>query len=149
MNGSNGLNVKTRNFARTQLGNAVLPKKSALEEQGFASRVGESFAVEIEGQRYSFNATEDPYTSQAANNLIERRLGISAAIGDPNLTTPHTDVIRTALLAKIKDESLPLEDRETALATFKQMYPPSSDASALTDLQRRGVSFEVQAVTLS
>jgi hypothetical protein len=59
-------------------------------------------------------------------------------IGDPNETTPHTDVIREKLLAAIENETLPASQREQALKTFKQIYPPSSDEARLTDHARRG-----------
>jgi len=52
--------------------------------------------------------------------------GVKTPLGDPNETCdtmPHIDVIHTKLLAAMKDESLPLEDRQAAEKAFKQMYP--------------------------
>jgi hypothetical protein len=54
--------------------------------------------------------------------------GIIRAQGDPNFTVtekPHFDLIRTKLLEAMKNESLPLEDRESAKRAFNQMYPAS------------------------
>jgi hypothetical protein len=63
---------------------------------------------------------------------------IEPIIGDPNETTPHTDVIREKLLLAMQDETLSASQREQARKTFEQMYPPSSDEARLTDHARRG-----------
>jgi hypothetical protein len=49
--------------------------------------------------------------------------GVRTPMGDPNSTEPHTDLIRTKLLAAMKDESRSFEDRQSAERLFNQMYP--------------------------
>jgi hypothetical protein len=71
---------------------------------------------------------------------------LGSAAGDPNSVEPHTDVIRTKLLATMRDESLPLADRQSAERLLNQMYPEAYTVSHLTDLKRRGVEYEMKAV---
>jgi hypothetical protein len=65
--------------------------------------------------------------------------GVRTPLGDPNSVEPHTDVIRTKLLAAMKNENLSFEDRQSAERLFNQMYPEAYNISMLTDLKRRGV----------
>lgn len=53
-------------------------------------------------------------------------IGVRTPQGDPNFTVaelPHIDLIRTKLLEAMNNESLPLQDRESAQRAFNQMYP--------------------------
>jgi hypothetical protein len=58
--------------------------------------------------------------------------------GDPNETTPHTDVIYNALAAKANNPDSSPEDREAARTTLSQMYPPVALESTYLDRVRRG-----------
>ena len=51
------------------------------------------------------------------------RLGLEPVIGDPNDTSPHTDVIKQALIAKSKDTNVSEREREQARKMLDRFYP--------------------------
>jgi len=52
----------------------------------------------------------------------------STASGDPNDTSPHRDVIREALKAKVADETASDAARESARTMLTQFYPDTMPA---------------------
>jgi len=52
----------------------------------------------------------------------------STASGDPNDTSPHTDVIRETLKAKAADETASAGDQESARAMLAMFYPETAPA---------------------
>jgi hypothetical protein len=112
------------------------------------SRFRESFEVDIPGGTH-ISIRSVPERIDESKRAQQNILGLEPVMGDPNSVEPHQDVIRATLLAKMKDESLPLEDRQSAERLFNQLYPPASDRTALTDLERRGVEYEVKTIKVS